>query len=418
MSSVADETAKASSTPRPATRGQIGPWIAWGLLAYACTATLVMAGVWCGVQVVPPGGAARSIFERSAERAMSGMDGRWYARLLRSGYDQPYHRELHPAFFPLYPLVGRAVAGATGGNAEESLIVVSHACLLVSFVLLGVYAAGRGLSEVEARWTVVAFALLPPGFFFRMAYSEALFLLLLLTAMLAVLAGKRPLLVAFIAGLATATRPVGVAMLPVVALYAWRRETASLLRRALAAALLTGVGGLGLLAYMAYLQASLSDALAFAHAQRGWNARPVAPLSEKAAALLRFEPVWSVYVPSSPCYCEKQDHLHPLVSLQAANPAYYVGAWVLVAVGCRRRWLSPEETLLCTGLLTIPYLSRAFEMCLSSHARFASVAFPVYLVLGRLAASSPFAVRVVAVLAAAGYLFVYSLLFAAGYVLI
>ena len=40
-------------------------------------------------------------------------------------------------------------------------------------------------------------------------------------------------------------------------------------------------------------------------------------------------------------------------------------------------------------LLAIPYVTRAYEMCMASHARFAAVVFPAYIVLGRLLGAAP-----------------------------
>jgi hypothetical protein len=56
----------------------------------------------------------------------------------------------------------------------------------------------------------------------------------------------------------------------------------------------------------------------------------------------------------------------------------------LIAVGARKGWLTAYEVLVAIPLLGIPYVTRAFEMGMSSHARFAAVVFPAFIVLGHL----------------------------------
>jgi hypothetical protein len=84
----------------------------------------------------------------------------------------------------------------------------------------------------------------------------------------------------------------------------------------------------------------------------------------------------------------------------------------LVGYGAWRRWLSAEEMLFAAGVLLIPYLSMGYEGCLHSHARYTTVAFPVYLVLGRLLAALP-PLYAATVLALSGFLLgTYAALFA------
>jgi hypothetical protein len=71
--------------------------------------------------------------------------------------------------------------------------------------------------------------------------------------------------------------------------------------------------------------------------------------------------------------------------------------------------------LLSVGLLAIPYITKAYEYGMSSHARFAAAVFPVYLVAGRLLATLPPALTA-GILALSGFFMgVYASMFAAGY---
>ena len=62
---------------------------------------------------------------------------------------------------------------------------------------------------------------------------------------------------------------------------------------------------------------------------------------------------------------------------------------MLVFIGARKSWLTGPEIVLSVLLLAIPYVTRAYEMCMASHARFAAVVFPAYIVLARLLAPLP-----------------------------
>ena len=78
--------------------------------------------------------------------------------------------------------VAESPAAATGLPASWALILVSHLFLVAAFVLLAAYAQGR-TREASEEWptcAVLAFGLFPPTFFFRMVYTESLFLFLCL----------------------------------------------------------------------------------------------------------------------------------------------------------------------------------------------------------------------------------------------
>ncbi|HEY9870737.1 MAG TPA: hypothetical protein V6D08_16340, partial [Candidatus Obscuribacterales bacterium] len=89
--------------------------------------------------------------------------------------------------------------------------------------------------------------------------------------------------------------------------------------------------------------------------------------------------------PASPCCWQRfPEERHPLFSLYVANPIYFAVALALLALGWRKRWLIPAEIALVVCLLAIPYATRSYENCMAGHGRFAAVAFPLYLVLGKM----------------------------------
>ena len=94
-------------------------------------------------------------------------DGGWYLRIAEHGYVMPHTTT---AFYPLYPLLMRAVGWVLGGHDLLAGIVVSLAACCVAFVLL--YRLTTDLAGVDtANRTVVALALFPTALFLGAVYS-------------------------------------------------------------------------------------------------------------------------------------------------------------------------------------------------------------------------------------------------------
>ncbi len=81
----------------------------------------------------------------------------------------------------------------------------------------------------------------------------------------------------------------------------------------------------------------------------------------------------------------------------------------------QKKWLTGPEIVLSFFLLAIPYVTRAYEMCMASHARFAAVVFPAYIVLGRLLGAAPAWMTWVVIGAFSIMLMTWTALYAAGH---
>jgi hypothetical protein len=315
----------------------------------------------------------------------------------------------------------RLVSAATSWRVEISLLVVSNTFLALAFILLANYSCIRDGPALpsNAGWTLLAFGLWPSTFFLRLAYAESLFLC---TALLTLIGMHRrwPLVaVAFLAGLATATRPVGVAVTAAFLWYVVRRPQKRLGVRLGQAVLLAPIACWGLLNYMFFLYMTFGNPLAFAQTQEHWTHRaPVAQpgLTEKLWALLTMEPILSVYDPqSSRFWGQGSSSDGVLFNLYFWNPTLFLVTAGLVAWGAWRKWLSGPETVLGAALLAIPYLTRAYEMSMASHARFAAAVVVIYPVLGRLLASLPPAAAAAAVCLSGALMLCWTALYTAGY---
>lgn len=204
--------------------------------------------------------------------ALVRWDAGWYGSIARDGYSFVPNEQSPVAFFPLYPLVIRAIA-FLGVNRWLAAVLVSLACSLAGLALFARWA--RRLSPPHGATAFWLLTLYPfAEYLYGVAYSDALFLALVVAAFLA-LERDRPGLAMLFGALATASRPVAPAV--VVGLL-----VRSLERRRAAGGpvrfqdLLPAFAGLGLLAYMGYLAWRFDDPLAFAHVQGapGWDQAP------------------------------------------------------------------------------------------------------------------------------------------------
>ena len=447
-----------SSTPNPALaedRPEHAGVLWWprieiGGITYCSTALLVLVGVFLALDFFEGVGQRLSprkirVSDDPFLVATTHWDGQWCLQIASEGYSYDAEHMSNVAFFPLYPMLVAAVFRGTGMPLEWAGLVVAHVLLIAAFVLLAAYVGQRYARAAPqlAVYVVLAFGLFPTTFFMRMTYGESTFLALALLAMFGMERGWRPVVVAVIVGLATAARPVGVALVPALWLYVWgqaetgphsrplsqrergaantlsRKRERAVLRRLAPVMYLTPLALWGLLAYMAFQYVEFGEPLAFAKTQSHWRSRPHESWGEKALALAAWEPIWSAYMPSSPGYTGRRGAEVPAwCNLQMAHPVFFVATAALVGLGAAKRWLTGGEVLLSAGLLLIPYVTRGFEMCMASQGRYASLAFPVYLVLGRLLCGAPLVVSVAVFAISAVYLVIYSALFAAGYVMI
>lgn len=143
--------------------------------------------------------------------AFSWWDGWWYVGIARRGYlfFRP-ERQSPVAFFPLYPMLIRWIGRRTGGLLLAAFLV-TLASSLGAAVLFHRWCHERFGSH-RARLALLLLLLYPFSFYLMGAmYADALFLFTALAAFVA-LEHDQPILAGVAAALATAARPVGVAV--------------------------------------------------------------------------------------------------------------------------------------------------------------------------------------------------------------
>jgi Mannosyltransferase (PIG-V) len=186
-------------------------------------------------------------------------DGQWFLHIAEHGYGGGGG----PAFFPLYPGAVALLGRILGSQFVLAGILVSLAACLGSFRLLYCLAKTR-LGSEGARRAVLYLAIFPMALFLQSVYSESLYLVSTLAAFL--FAERRRFLAAGVmGGLAMLTRAGGVALLPALALLAWRAPNRA---RSLAE---LAVAPLMFAAYPVLLWQQMGDPWGFLHAEETWH---------------------------------------------------------------------------------------------------------------------------------------------------
>jgi hypothetical protein len=213
------------------------------------------------------------------------FDALWFLRIADSGYRLD---DGSAAFFPLFPLVSRAVAFVLGGAPFAAATIVSNAAFYAALVVTYLLSTDE-LSERTARTTVLLLCAFPTSYFFLMPYSEALFLLLAVTAFWG--ARTRRWGLAGVAGaLAALTRSVGIVLAPALLIEALhqREEGRGSAWPGVAAAAATA---LGLVAYLASWAVRADEWLAPLTRQANWERTlswPWRTLTEATGAAFRY----------------------------------------------------------------------------------------------------------------------------------
>jgi mannosyltransferase PIG-V len=304
-------------------------------------------------------------------------DSVWFLRIAEKGYTAPSHADA--AFYPLYAGAVALAGSMFGGHYVLGGLVVSLAASLVAFHLLHRLAEMR-LGVEGARRAVLYLAVFPMSLFLMAVYSESLFLMLAIGAFVLAERGKWfPAWAA--AGLALITRIAGLALLPALALMAWRSPNRP---RAFAGLVIP----LALFsAYPAYLAASTGNGWRFLHSQGLWHrhfsyAGPLGGIwdglrsgwagVEQLASGSHTHRYWTA-VPLA----DSDPIRTALINLSALA---FLVLFVWLGVVAWRR-LGAQYGLYCFVSLAIPLSAPSSKWPLLSMPRFGLAVFPIFLAL-------------------------------------
>ncbi len=212
-------TAEAAGVPRAPLLARVGRTVArvpTALRALVVSRVIVLAAGFAGALLVPRrAGWAAFDPARLSERfgavgnLLAAPSVRWDAIHYLDIAQHGYRNAGQTVFYPLYPLLMRAVGFVLGSDAAAGT-AISLATLAAGLMLL------HRLTELElgrraADATVLLLAFAPLSFFFSAVYTESLFLTLSIGALYAARRGRWPLACG-LGALAAATRVTGVGL--------------------------------------------------------------------------------------------------------------------------------------------------------------------------------------------------------------
>jgi hypothetical protein len=307
-------------------------------------------------------------------------DSVWLLRIAEHGYGAHVH---DAAFFPLYPATVGLVGRIFGGHYITAGIAVSLAAGLLAFVLL-YRLAEPWVGADGARRTLLYLAVFPMSLFLGAVYTESLYLLLAVAAFLLTERG-RFLEAGVVTGLALLSRPSAIALLPALAILAWRSG------RLHAVARLAVAPAIALL-FPLYLWRQEGTPWASLEAQRHWrHFSPAGPLGgvwqALRAAVEGVRQLWvgdagHVYWPHTRDYTPVQTAVMNLTLLGC------LVLFVVLTVVAWRRFGAPYG-LFAALSIALPVSTPSSGWPLESLPRFGLVVFPFFLALAAIGGGRP-----------------------------
>ncbi len=305
--------------------------------------------------------------------AWAGFDGVHYLTIINKGY---FGTGLIQAFFPLFPLLVK-YANVINNPVATGLIISN---VLAFASLISFYQIAKIFNPQKIWLSLIIFLAFPTSFFLGALYTESLFLILILQTFLAT-HYKKWWLAAVLAGLAGATKVVGIfAVVTVVSEFLFEKNTIWQLNKQkifsafkkipshwknLLAILL--VGSLGLLSYMTYLQLRYQDALYFLHVQSEFGGGRQESLVTYPQVVWRYVKILLTARPFDFKY---------FAYVQEA----VAGTLVLISIFLASKKISFGWLIFCLGAFFVPTLTGTF----SSLPRYILIIWPIYLVLANL----------------------------------
>jgi len=247
------------------------------VLLAALSRVALFAVAWLGLRAIPRLSPYPEQLPDSFLPDNPALDGwaRWdaahYIAVAQYGYGDPVSPSPDGGvgFFPVYPGLIRGLVELlriepTSGALAASGMVVSNAAFLLAVALFAVLASE--LLETRAAQTAVLLLVVSPfGLFFDAVYTESLFLLQIVGALLLARHGRWAL-AGLLAGTASGTRLVGVALTAALLVGAWSKRVGLG-----TLAVIAGTGASGMAGFFAYTWWRVGDPLAYFQTQERWG---------------------------------------------------------------------------------------------------------------------------------------------------
>lgn len=231
-------------------------FIAWKLFIYV---SVNLSQIFFPLQTTFLGGGLLNYLNLPALWGFINFDGEHYLSIARDGY-----LPLTYFYFPLYPLIVRAISGVFGGSYNTFAATgLTLSNLLMFISIMGIIKLGKLMySEKVSYLTLILLLFFPASFFLGAYYNESLFLALCIWSFY--FAHTKKWLFSFLlCGMATATRLTGIALIPALLYEYFLVHKKSFLN--IKTFIYTVISSSGILLYMTYLKQTTGDMLAFFH---------------------------------------------------------------------------------------------------------------------------------------------------------
>lgn len=310
-------------------------------------------------------------------------DSVFFLQVAKHGYDHTVAAT--KAFFPLYPAVVGALGRVLFGHYVVAGVLVSLACALGAFLLLYRIAEVR-MGADGAQRTLLYLAVFPMSLFLQAVYSESLYLLLVLAAFVFAERGQWTR-AGLLAGLALLTRSTAVALLPALAVLAWRSPQR---RRAFA---WLGLAPLLFALYPLLLWLQVGDALAFQDAEGLWK-RHLSPAGPLGGLWDGLRAGWAgveqlVSGSHTHAYWTAVSGIDPMrAAIENLEGLAFLVLFIGLTVVAWRRFGAPYG-LFAACSLAVPLSVPSQSWPLQSMPRFGLVVFPLFLALAALGGGRP-----------------------------
>ncbi|HUY64227.1 MAG TPA: glycosyltransferase 87 family protein [Acidimicrobiales bacterium] len=200
---------------RWAMRMAVVPWL---------VARVVVLAAWAVAHELAAQGQLSAAGVARVHAGLLGWDAGWYEAIARLGYGGAGYQSLR--FFPLLPLVARAMAVVTGLGPGTAVVMLANVSALAAAAVVSGLARSETGDDALARRAAWFLCLAPPAFTFVMGYAEASFVALAAGAVWA-LRRRRWWWASGLGAAAALTRPIGVLLVAAAVVEAarqWRQS--------------------------------------------------------------------------------------------------------------------------------------------------------------------------------------------------
>ncbi len=315
--------------------------------------------------------------------SFANFDGVHYLTIALMGYAAQFTQ----VFFPLYPLIiGIINQFIPFINPVLTGFFISNIFFLFSLIIFHKLLR-LDYKKIKIKWMLLFLIFFPTAFFFGSIYTESLFFFLIIASFYSA-RKKKWLLAGILGGLASATRLIGVFMLPALIWEQYKEiksqnskvkitnqnsKISKYYFRFLHFAFyilhspILYLVPLGLIIYMIYLQFAFGDALYF------WHAQPVFGAQRSGGGIILLPQVlWRYFKIITSVPIDSESFWIPLLELVST-----LGAITALIVGYFKKI---RQSYLIFSYLSV--LIPTFSGTFSSMPRYILAAFPIFIVLG------------------------------------